>query len=81
MKLTLLPLLFLAGCATYANKDGVIVASNASYVEWHGGTKPSLVMYDVDNGTPTRAVGAVAGTALSGMVGLKAAPIARVLGR
>lgn len=67
--LYLLPLL-LCSCGTMASKDRVDVRSNAAYVEWHGGNKPSLIMTDVDNGTPTRAAGSVVGTTGSSLMGI-----------
>lgn len=54
MKLLLLiPILF-ASCATYAGKDRVAVYSNCSHMIWHGGLRPTLEMWDVNNSEPTR---------------------------
>ncbi len=61
-RLFLLPALLLCSCGTMASGTRVDVRSNCAYLEWHGGTKPSLIMTNVDNGTPTRASGALIGT-------------------
>lgn len=71
--LALLPLL-LIGCAhTKATAEYVDIQANCSYVEWHGGPRPSLIMRDVNHSTPTRAGGSLIGTTGAAMTGVAGA--------
>lgn len=66
-----LPFLLLCSCAsTTATGRFVNVQSNCSYLEWHGGPHPSLIMKDVNNSTPTRAGGSFMGTTTAGLAGI-----------
>lgn len=75
MKLLLLLSLCLPFCScahTKATAEYVDIQANCSYVEWHGGSRPSLIMRDVNHSTPTRAGGSLIGTtgaALTGVAG------------
>ena len=69
------------GACTMASGERVYAQGNYEYLEWHGGSRPSLVLVKANHSTPIRAVGSVIGTAGTAATGIATAVMTRGLVR